>query len=132
MACAELDLIHAEYFRAFSGLWEHISYSIGVYFFFIGTATTENAYVSVKNYTQGEYYLQNEQYEDCIVKFRGEVNRYPSDAKAQYYLGRCYLAMDKNRSALTHLKKAVVMDPRNPDYHFWQGVAYAANGKARS
>ena len=99
---------------------------------FLGCAATENAYVSVKNYTQGEYYLKNEQYEDCIVKFRGEVNRYPSDAKAQFYLGRCYLAMDKNRSALTHLKKAVVIDPRNPDYHFWQGVAYAANGKTRS
>lgn len=97
-----------------------------------GCAASEVAYVSVKNYTQGEYYLQNEQYEDCIAKFASEVERYPSDANAQFYLGRCYLAVEKNRAALTHLKKAVTLDQGNPDYHFWQGVAYAANGSTRS
>lgn len=97
-----------------------------------GCAATEIAYISVKNYTQGEYYLQNEQYEDCIAQFTSEVERYPSDANAQFYLGRCYLAVEKNRAALTHLKKAVTLDQGNPDYHFWQGVAYAANGNTRS
>jgi len=38
-----------------------------------GCAATEVAYVSVKNYTQGEYYLQNEQYEDCIANFERET-----------------------------------------------------------
>ena len=97
-----------------------------------GCAATEVAYVSVKNYTQGEYYLQNEQYEDCIANFERETENYPYDANAQFYLGRCYLAVEKNRAALTHLKKAVTLDQGNPDYHFWQGVAYAANGKTRS
>ena len=97
-----------------------------------GCAATEVAYVSVKNYTQGEYYLQNEQYEDCIATFERETENYPYDANAQFYLGRCYLAVEKNRAALKHLKKAVTLDQGNPDYHFWQGVAYAANGKTRS
>ena len=97
-----------------------------------GCAATEVAYVSVKNYTQGEYYLQNEQYDNCIAKFEREVENYPYDANAQFYLGRCYLAVEKNRAALTHLKKAVNLDQGNPDYHFWQGVAYAANGKTRA
>jgi tetratricopeptide (TPR) repeat protein len=97
-----------------------------------GCAATENAYVSVKNFTQGEYYLQQGEYDDCIATFTGEIEQYPYDANAQYYLGRCYLAVDKNRAALTHLNKAVYHNQGNPDYHFWQGVAYAANGKALS
>jgi tetratricopeptide (TPR) repeat protein len=96
-----------------------------------GCAATEKTYVSVKNYTQGEFYLQNEEYGDCIATFKAEVGEYPADANAHFYLGRCYLAVDKNRSGLTHLKKAVSLDPGNPDYHFWKGVAYAANGKPK-
>ena len=97
-----------------------------------GCAATEGTYVSVKNYTRGEYYLQHDHYEECIVKFKPEAVAHPSDANAHHYLGRCYLALEQNRPALTHLKKAVTLNPGNPDFHFWQGVAYAANGKARS
>ena len=97
-----------------------------------GCAATEKTYVSVKNYTQGEFYIQNEKYEDCIVTFKAEVRKYPADANAHFYLGRCYLAVEKNQSGLTHLKKAVDLNPSYPDYHFWKGVAYAANGKTKS
>jgi len=97
-----------------------------------GCAATEKTYVSVKNYTQGEFYIQNEKYEDCIVTFKAEVRKYPADANAHFYLGRCYLAVEKNQSGLTHLKKAVDLNPSYPDYHFWKGVAYAANGKPKS
>jgi len=97
-----------------------------------GCAATEVAFVSVKNYTQGEFYLQNEQYEDCIAKFEREAENYPYDANAQFYLGRCYLAVEKNRAALTHLKKAVTLDQGNADYHFWKGVAFAANGQSKA
>ena len=97
-----------------------------------GCATSEKAYVSVKNYTQGEYYLQSDKYEECITKFDREIERYPADANAQFYLGRCYLAIDKNRAALTHLKRAVQLNQGDPDYYFWQGVAYSSNGKPRS
>ena len=97
-----------------------------------GCATSEKAYVSVKNYTQGEYYLQSDKYEECIKKFDREIERYPADANAQFYLGRCYLAVNKNRAALTHLENAVELKQGDPDYYFWQGVAYASNGKHRS
>lgn len=97
-----------------------------------GCAATEGTYVAVKNYTRGEYYLQQDQYEECTAKFKPESEAHPSDANAHYYLGRCYLALEQNRQALTHLKKAVTLDQGNPDFHFWQGVAYAANGKSRS
>ena len=97
-----------------------------------GCAATEKTYVSVKNYTQGEYYLQNEDYGDCIATFKAEIEKYPVDANAHFYLGRCYLATEKNQSALTHLKKAVNLDQGNADYHFWKGVAHAANGQSQS
>jgi tetratricopeptide (TPR) repeat protein len=97
-----------------------------------GCAATEGTYVAVKNYTRGEYYLQQNQYEECTAKFKPASEAHPSDANAHYYLGRCYLALEQNRPALTHLKEAVTLDQGNPDFHFWQGVAYAANGKSRS
>ncbi|MBL0715517.1 MAG: tetratricopeptide repeat protein [Desulfosarcina sp.] len=97
-----------------------------------GCAITEDVYVSAKNYARGEYYLENNKYGDCIAKFTTEIEKHPTDAKAHFYLGRCYLAVEKNGSALAHLKKAVVLDQGNPDYYFWQGVAYAANGKSKS
>jgi tetratricopeptide (TPR) repeat protein len=97
-----------------------------------GCATTENTYIAVKNYTQGEFYLQNEKYDDCKARFSDTVKKYPADANAHFYLGRCYLATDQSRAALKHLKSAVVLNPGNPDHHFWQGVAYAANGQFKS
>jgi tetratricopeptide (TPR) repeat protein len=95
----------------------------------VGCAATENALVSVKNYAQGEFYLENESYNDCTRQFAGEIAKRRDNAKAHYYLGRCRLALDESRSALASLQKAVALDQGNPDYHFWQGVAYAANGQ---
>jgi tetratricopeptide (TPR) repeat protein len=95
----------------------------------MGCAATKKSFVSISNYTQGELYLYNEHYADCITKFEAEVATNANDANAHFYLGRCSLAVENNPSALTHLQKAVALNPDNPDYYFWQGVAYAANGQ---
>lgn len=95
-----------------------------------GCATTEKTFVSMKNYTQGEFYLQHDRYEDCIAEFSTEIEKHPNDAKAHYYLGRCRLAVEENRLALQQLQEATTLNPGNPDYHFWQGVAHAANGQS--
>ncbi len=100
-----------------------------------GCAVTEIAqdqFVSIKNYTMGEFYLDNRKYRDGIVHFQQETFENPSDPKAFYYLGRCYLAEDKNREGLIALKKAVQLDPGHADSHFWLGVAYAANGNPKA
>ena len=97
-----------------------------------GCAVTEKTYVSVRNYTKGEYYLQNQKYRDCITTFRSEIRENAQDPKAFYYLGRCYLAEEKSRDGLAMVKKAVEMDPSDADYHFWLGVAHAANGNAKA
>ena len=96
-----------------------------------GCAATENAFVSMKHYTQGEYYLQNDRYEECIARFTLEIKSHPRDDKAHYYLGRCQLALEQSKPALSHMKQALAIDQGNPDYHFWTGVAYAANGQAK-
>jgi tetratricopeptide (TPR) repeat protein len=96
----------------------------------LGCAATENAFVSVKNYTRGEIFLQQGDYATCRTHFSDEIRKYADDANAHYYLGRCSLALEKNRPALTHLQKAVSLDRGNPDYHFWLGVAFAANDDA--
>ncbi len=95
-----------------------------------GCATSENVFVSMKHYTQGEYYLQNNDYERCIAQFEPKTAKHPDDAKAHFYLGRCRLALEKNKSALADMKKAVSLNPGNPDYQFWLGLAYAANGQS--
>ena len=106
-----------------------ITFWLVIGFCLFGCATSENVFVSMKNYTQGEFYLRNDRYEECIARFVAETKVNPGDAKAQYYLGRCRLALEKNKSALTNIKAAVALNRDNPDYHFWLGVAYAAVGQ---
>lgn len=96
-----------------------------------GCAATENVLVSAKNYTQGAFYLQHQNYTDCITTFETEVAENPSNASAHFYLGRCYLTVEENHAALQQLKKAVNFDQDNPNYYFWKGVAYAANDNAQ-
>ncbi len=96
-----------------------------------GCAVTDIAqeqFVSIKNFTVGEYYLDNHKYSEGIANFKKETAENPNDPKAFYYLGRCYLAENQIQNALTALKKAVQLDPGHADSHFWLGVAYAAAG----
>ena len=67
-------------------------------FWLYGCATSENVFVSMKNYTQGEYYLQADHYEACTAQFASEIEKHPDDAKAHYYLGRCRLALNENKA----------------------------------
>jgi tetratricopeptide (TPR) repeat protein len=75
---------------------------------------------------KGERLLKKEQYQDGIDTFKSIVQKEPENPKAQYYLGRFYLAQEKPEEALPHLKRAVQGDPAKADYHFWLGVAYWA------
>lgn len=96
-----------------------------------GCAVTDIAqeqFISIKNFTVGEYYLDNHKYREGIANFKKETAENPNDAKAFFYLGRCYLAENQIQNALTALKKAVQLDPGHADSHFWLGVAYSAAG----
>lgn len=100
-----------------------------------GCAMTEIAqdqYVAIKNFTLGEYYLDNRKYREGIVSFQKETAANPKDAKAHYYLGRCYLAEEQPREALEALTRAVQLDPGHADGHFWLGVAHAATNNPKA
>jgi tetratricopeptide (TPR) repeat protein len=96
------------------------------------TKMAQEQFVSLKNFTKGEYYLDNHKYRQGIVNFKQEVAEHPDDPKAYYYLGRCYLAENRSREALKALKRAVRLDPGHADSHFWLGVAYAASGDPKA
>jgi tetratricopeptide (TPR) repeat protein len=86
----------------------------------------------VKNISQtmaytvkGDYYLQNEKFEQGRRSFQSDVQKNPSSVVANYYYGR-FLLYDKDyKEALTYLVKARDLEPGNAGYHFWTGIAYA-------
>lgn len=83
-----------------------------------------------KNY-QGNKYLDNKNYSQGELVFRDSVAQHPGDPLANYYLGRLLLAQEKPQQALPYLQKAVLLDPSDMDYLFWQGRAQGATGDLR-
>jgi len=88
-------------------------------------------YDRVRNTAVGNYYIDTGNYKAGIRSFSATLKENSEDPKAHYYLGRCYLAEDQPKEGLNHLQKAVKLVPGNPDYLFWQGVAYAANNNPK-
>lgn len=78
------------------------------------------------SHPSGKHYLENEQYAEGIRVFQDILRQDPSNAAANYYLGRFYLAQEKPEQAMVYLQRATELAPREADYHFWQGVAYWA------
>lgn len=74
----------------------------------------------------GQYYLQEEKYEQGIEILGQQLRENPEDATAAYYLGRYYLGLNKPELGLEYLDKAVALDPEDADYVFWKGVAHWA------
>lgn len=48
----------------------------------------------------------------------------PNDAKANYWLARCYYELRDFNSAITYAEKAVHLEPQNSLYHQWLGRSY--------
>jgi tetratricopeptide (TPR) repeat protein len=73
---------------------------------------------------QGQYYLNHEKYTEGVEKFDEKLKNDSFDASANYYMARFLLALNRPKDALPYIKKAVALDFRNADYHFWLGVCY--------
>lgn len=87
----------------------------------------KEGYYSARQNTKGNRYLKNRQYKDGIKAFQKELEVNPDSAEAQYFMGRFQLAENHPKEALYHLERAAKLSPEKADYHFWLGVAYAAN-----
>ncbi len=86
---------------------------------------------TVKGDFFGRYYLETGEYGRGEDLFRRAVSADPDDVKANFYLGRFLLAEKKAGAALPYLKKAVLSEGDNPDYHFWYGLAWGELGKLK-
>jgi tetratricopeptide (TPR) repeat protein len=78
----------------------------------------------------GTLYLENKNYTKGEATFRIEVAQNPDSPEANFYLGRFLMAQKKPEQALPYLKKASLLDRKDLDYLFWNGLALGELGKA--
>ncbi len=100
-----------------------------IVFFLSGCATIQDFGTSIKYNIQGEYYLQEKDYQTGLQTFEQLVKSDPYNAEANYYCGRFLLADEKAKKSLPYLERAVGLSSEKSDYHFWLGVAYGETGQ---
>lgn len=66
-------------------------------------------------------------FSQAAQEFKGVVDANPDFAAGQFMLGQCYLKLNKNPDALTHLKKAYELEPDKVAHQFLLGKAYLDN-----
>ena len=84
---------------------------------------------AVKHSITGEHFLITREYSRGAENFHQEVIDNPDSVLANYYYGRFLLGNEQEKEALPYLQKATALDPDNPEYHFWLGVAHGSLGK---
>src|SRR3984885_11724827 len=62
-------------------------------------------------------------FKDAEVLLRAEISKTPSDAALHYWLGKCAFELYDDDLAFTSAEKAVDLDPKNADYHYFLGTA---------
>jgi tetratricopeptide (TPR) repeat protein len=65
-------------------------------------------------------------YADAIATLRVLVSQNPNDARAHFWLGRCYYEIKDYNNSVAELEKAVQADPNSSVDHQWLGRAYGA------
>jgi tetratricopeptide (TPR) repeat protein len=100
-------------------------------FFLSGCVAVQNFGTSIKYSIQGEYYLQEKDYQTGLLTFEPLVKADPFSAEANYYYGRFLLADEQAKKSLPYLERAVGLVPDKSDYHFWFGVALGETGKEK-
>ena len=73
--------------------------------------------------TQGQYYLNTNQYKAGLAAFEENVRKNPDDASANYYLGRFYLAQNQPEKGIGYLSRSAQLNSDHADTYFWAGVA---------
>ncbi|MDJ0622191.1 MAG: tetratricopeptide repeat protein [Desulfocapsaceae bacterium] len=96
---------------------------------FSGCAAVQDFGTAVRYNVQGEYYLQEKNYQQGLDTFGEVIEADPFSSEANYYYGRFLLAEKQAAKALPYLERAVGLDPQNSKYHFWHGVAFGENNQ---
>ncbi|MGH9508699.1 MAG: tetratricopeptide repeat protein [Terriglobales bacterium] len=61
---------------------------------------------------------------DAIASLQARIQADAQDAEAQHLLSRAYLSIEKWDRAVEAAERAVVLQPKNSNYHLWLGRAY--------
>jgi len=72
---------------------------------------------------KGIQLLEKKDFKGAIQFFKAKVKENEDDASANYYLGRSYLMIDDYDFAVEYCEKAVDLNPKVADHHFWLGQA---------
>jgi tetratricopeptide (TPR) repeat protein len=62
-------------------------------------------------------------FKDAEVLLRAEISKSPGDAALYYWLGKCAFELYDDDLAYSSADKAVDLDLKNPDYHYFLGTA---------
>jgi tetratricopeptide (TPR) repeat protein len=79
-------------------------------------------------YERGEMHRQAGQLEEARELFETAVKHYPDFEEAQVALGRVLVVLEKPDLALSHLKKAVALNPANELPYYQLSLVYRALG----
>jgi len=85
--------------------------------FFLLTLSARAADTAMEKLTAGRI-------DEAINELNGRLSSSPSDAESANLLCRAYFALEDWNRAESACKKAIVLDPRNSQYHLWLGRAY--------
>jgi tetratricopeptide (TPR) repeat protein len=63
------------------------------------------------------------QFKEAETLLRGEIGKNSSDPALHYWLGKCAFELYDDDLAYTSAQRAVDLDPKNADYHYFLGTA---------
>lgn len=79
-------------------------------------------------YELGEMHRKAGELDAAAARFESAVSRYPDFAEARIALGRVLAAQGQPERALTHLQKAITLDPANDVAYYQLSVAHGKLG----
>lgn len=71
-------------------------------------------------------YLEAQRYGEAIELFRSIAEKEKDNHEALFYLGKAYFLEERFPSSIEWLEKAVLLQPRNSQYHYWLARANEA------
>jgi tetratricopeptide (TPR) repeat protein len=63
-------------------------------------------------------------YSRAVDAVTGAIAKSPEDAPLHFLLGQCYYQLREFARAITHLERAVQLEPKQSEYHDWLGKSY--------
>lgn len=99
--------------------------SLGMVGFVVSAAPSAEP-ASQQEFRQGVAYFEAAEYASALATLKPLTSGLKSDPEFHYYYGLGLLKTDQPQPAIEALERAIDLEPRNADYRFALGLAYAA------